>query len=217
MSSAPFTRHLLLVEDDDLLAEQTARALSRHDALVHVAHDREQALQLLAQLTAQNVALHGAILDQNLGSDNGLDLIEPIRQQFPLCRVILLTGYGSIAAAVAATHRGAHNYLTKPAGANDILQALDADPASQALPLPDSPPSLQRLEWEHIQRTLDAHGGNISRAADALGIHRRTLQRRLKKRPSASDYSRDSQRDNPQDTQSTHRPGSTPEKPTPQG
>lgn len=197
MNNASLSRQLLLVEDDDLLAEQTARALSRHGAQVHVAHDREQALQLIAQLTAQDTPLDGAILDQNLGSDNGLDLIEPIRQQFPLCRVILLTGYGSIAAAVAATHRGAHNYLTKPTGANDILQALDADPASQALPLPDSPPSLQRLEWEHIQRTLDAHGGNISRAADALGIHRRTLQRRLKKRPSASDYSRDNQRENP--------------------
>ena len=102
MNNAARSRQLLLVEDGDLLAEQTARALSRHGAQVHVAHDREQALQLIAQLTAQDTPLDGAILDQNLGSDNGLDLIEPIRQQFPLCRVILLTGYGSIAAAVAA-------------------------------------------------------------------------------------------------------------------
>ncbi|MED5388546.1 MAG: SAM-dependent methyltransferase, partial [Pseudomonadota bacterium] len=96
-----------------------------------------------------------------------------------------------ITAAVAATHRGARNYLTKPASATDILQALEADPANPSLPLPATPPSLQRLEWEHIQRTLDAHDGNISRAADALGIHRRTLQRRLKKRPSPSAYERD--------------------------
>lgn len=180
-------RQLLLVEDDEQLAKQTARALEHRGNRVFVAHNSEQTLTQLASLPA----LDGAILDQNLGSDNGLDLIEPILEQFPDCRVILLTGYGSITAAVAATHRGARNYLTKPASPADILLALDADPANPALPLPATPPSLQRLEWEHIQRTLDAHDGNISRAADALGIHRRTLQRRLKKRPTASDYQRD--------------------------
>ena len=133
MSNAISIRHLMLVEDDDLLAEQTARALGRHGIQVHVAHSREQALLVIAELNAQGTPPDGAILDQNLGNDNGLDLIEPIRQQFPRCRVILLTGYGSIAAAVAATHRGAHNYLTKPASANDILQSLNADPASQTL------------------------------------------------------------------------------------
>lgn len=178
---------LLLVEDDSLLAEQTSRALARRDITVHVAHDSASALGLLAGLEQ----LDAAVLDQNLGPDNGLDLIMPIRERFPHCKVLLLTGYGSIAAAVAATHRGAHNYLTKPASASDILDALEADPASLGNSLPATPPSLQRLEWEHIQRTLDAHDGNISRAADALGIHRRTLQRRLKKRPSASEYQRD--------------------------
>ncbi|MCK0155495.1 response regulator [Alcanivorax sp. S6407] len=178
---------LLLVEDDELLAEQTARALGYRGATVQVAHDAASALALLQQMET----LDAAILDQNLGEDNGLDLISPIREQFPPCKVLLLTGYGSIAAAVAATHRGAHNYLTKPASADEILDALNADPASLGSPLPATPPSLQRLEWEHIQRTLDAHDGNISRAADALGIHRRTLQRRLKKRPSASEYQRE--------------------------
>jgi len=180
-------RQLLLVEDDEQLARQTARALEHRGNRVSVAHNAEQALAQLADLTD----LDGAILDQNLGNDNGLDLIEPILKHFPDCRVILLTGYGSISAAVAATHRGARNYLSKPASPADILLALDADPANPTLPLPATPPSLQRLEWEHIQRTLDAHDGNISRAADALGIHRRTLQRRLKKRPTASDYQRD--------------------------
>ena len=180
-------RQLLLVEDDEQLATQTARALENRGNRVHVAHSEAQARELLAGLSQ----LDGAILDQNLGSDNGLDLIEPILKHFPDCRVILLTGYGSITAAVAATHRGARNYLTKPASPADILLTLDADPANPALPLPATPPSLQRLDWEHIQRTLDAHDGNISRAADALGIHRRTLQRRLKKRPTASDYQRD--------------------------
>lgn len=179
--------HLLLVEDDELLAEQTARALGHRVGAVDVAHDAGSALSILDRLKH----LDAAVLDQNLGQDNGLDLIAPIRERFPHCKVLLLTGYGSIAAAVAATHRGAHNYLTKPASASDILDALNADPASLGTTLPATPPSLQRLEWEHIQRTLDAHDGNISRAADALGIHRRTLQRRLKKRPSASEYQRE--------------------------
>ena len=181
------TLHLLLVEDDELLAEQTARALNHRVHTVDVAHDASSALAILDQLKH----LDAAVLDQNLGQDNGLDLIAPIRERFPRCKVLLLTGYGSIAAAVAATHRGAHNYLTKPASASEILDALSADPASLGTTLPATPPSLQRLEWEHIQRTLDAHDGNISRAADALGIHRRTLQRRLKKRPSASEYQRE--------------------------
>lgn len=183
----PNELQLLLVEDDELLADQTARALARRNITVHLAHNANDALATLEKLDS----LDAAVLDQNLGDDNGLDLIAPIRQRFPHCKVLLLTGYGSIAAAVAATHRGAHNYLTKPASASEILEALEANPASLASPLPATPPSLQRMEWEHIQRTLDAHDGNISRAADALGIHRRTLQRRLKKRPSASEYQRE--------------------------
>ena len=179
--------HLLLVEDDELLAEQTRQALNRHGVHVTVTHDAGTTLVQLQQLAR----LDAAVLDQNLGPDNGLDLISPILERFPQCRVLLLTGYGSIAAAVAATHRGAHNYLTKPATPADILDALAADPASLSPALPQTPPSLQRLEWEHIQRTLEARDGNISRAADALGIHRRTLQRRLKKRPSASEYQRE--------------------------
>ena len=174
---------LLLLEDDEALARQT---LEYHGVQVHWAAHLKAADQLLAGLTH----LDAAVLDQNLEPDNGLDLISPLLARFPQCRVIVLTGYGSIAAAVAATRRGAHNYLTKPATADDILLALDNDPADLAT-LPGTPPSLQRLEWEHIQRVLDAHEGNISRAAQALGIHRRTLQRRLKKRPSPSHYERD--------------------------
>lgn len=177
---------LLLLEDDDALARQTERALTRFSVQVYRAADLAGARALLAGLPS----LDAAVLDQNLDNDNGLDLIAPLLEQFPQCRVLVLTGYGSIAAAVAATRRGAHNYLTKPASVEEILRALREDP-SQLDSLPDSPPSLQRLEWEHIQRVLDAHDGNISRAADALGIHRRTLQRRLKKRPSPSHFQRD--------------------------
>lgn len=176
---------LLLLEDDALLADQTRRAFVRHGIEVHHASDLTQAHALIATLAS----LDAAVLDQNLGADNGLDLIQPLLARFPNCRVLILTGYGSIPAAVAATRRGAHNYLTKPAGAGEILDALGRDPDDSA-DLPEAPPSLQRLEWEHIQRILDAHQGNISRAAEALGIHRRTLQRRLKKRPSPSHFQR---------------------------
>ena len=174
---------LLLLEDDALLAEQTHRAFTRHGIAVHHAADLQQAHALLATLAS----LDAAVLDQNLGNDNGLDLIQPLLSRFPDCRVLVLTGYGSIPAAVAATRRGSHNYLTKPANAGEILDALGRDP-DDTDDLPEAPPSLQRLEWEHIQRVLDANDGNISRAAEALGIHRRTLQRRLKKRPSPSHY-----------------------------
>lgn len=177
---------LLLLEDDEALARQTHRALQRRGITVHWSRDLADAQARLATLER----LDAAVLDQNLEPDNGLDLIAPLLARFPHCRVIVLTGYGSIAAAVAATRRGAHNYLTKPANADDILHALSQDSA-QLDALPETPPSLQRLEWEHIQRVLDDHGGNISRAAAALGIHRRTLQRRLKKRPSPSHFQRD--------------------------
>lgn len=177
---------LLLLEDDELLAGQTQRALARHGCQVHRAANLAAAERLLDDLPR----LDAAVLDQNLGTDNGLDLIQPLLARFPDCRIIVLTGYGSIAAAVAATRRGARNYLTKPADANEILAALERDPGDISA-LPEAPPSLQRLEWEHIQRVLDAHQGNISRAAEALGIHRRTLQRRLKKRPSPSHFQHD--------------------------
>ena len=131
--------HLLLVEDDELLAEQTRQALSRHGVHVTVTHDAGTTLVQLQQLAR----LDAAVLDQNLGPDNGLDLISPILERFPQCRVLLLTGYGSIAAAVAATHRGAHNYLTKPATPADILDALGAPAIEQPF---------------HAAEILDPHG-----------------------------------------------------------
>lgn len=180
---------ILIVEDDDALRTQLQRALGRRDWHCHAADSVDACLALLPALAT----LDAAILDLNLGHDNGLTLITPVLARFPACRVLVLTGYGSIPSAVAATRRGAHNYLTKPASLADILAALGDNTPEQTPLLPDAPPSLERLEWEHIQRVLDDHEGNISAAARTLGIHRRTLQRRLKKRPSASDYARDRQ------------------------
>lgn len=181
------SRRLLLLEDDDALRTHLCRRLEQHDFEVHPCATVEQALT-----TLQTGVMACAVLDQNVDDRNGLDLIEPLMAQNSQCRIVILTGYGSIPAAVAATRRGARNYLIKPASLKDILQALEEDADEGALPpLPDAPPSLERLEWEHIQRVLDDHDGNVSAAARTLGIHRRTLQRRLKKRPSASDYDRD--------------------------
>jgi len=177
---------LLLVEDDESLRLHLGDRLTRHGYKVHRCASMAQAAEVLTSARQ----LDAAILDQNLDQDNGLDLIEPLLARFPACRILVLTGYGSIPAAVAATRRGAHNYLTKPASMGDILQAFQEDTTTMP-ELPDAPPSLERLEWEHIQHVLEEHQGNVSAAARTLGIHRRTLQRRLKKRPSASHYHRD--------------------------
>lgn len=177
---------VLLLEDDDLLRRHLAERLIRSEYHVSSAANLAEAHRLLDTLST----LDAAILDQNVGTDNGLDFIEPLLKRFPDCRIVMLTGYGSIPAAVAATRRGAWNYLTKPASLQDILTALSGHNEPSPT-LPDAPPSLERLEWEHIQRVLDEHNGNISMAARVLGIHRRTLQRRLKKRPAARDFERD--------------------------
>lgn len=181
-------RSLLIVEDDEALREQLSRRLSQQGFSVSAAETAEQALAIIEKLGA----LDAALLDQNLNTDNGLDLIAPIAAKFSQCRIVMHTGYGSIPAAVAATKRGAADYLTKPATLEHITNALLGNQDIQQAPiLPSAPASLERLEWEHIQRVLDSHNGNVSAAARTLGIHRRTLQRRLKKRPSASDYERD--------------------------
>ncbi len=183
------TSSLLIVEDDAALREQLQRRLASRGYRIEVAASIAAALALLETLPQ----LDAALLDQNLDQASGLDLIAPILARFPDCRVIMHTGYGSIPAAVAATRRGASDYLTKPATLSQLISALsgNSDHAHTPTPLPDAPPSLERLEWEHIQRTLDQHDGNISAAARTLGIHRRTLQRRLKKRPSAHNFHRD--------------------------
>jgi two-component system response regulator RegA len=172
---------LLLVEDDELLATQTRRALERHGLSVTLAADAEQARQCMASLPT----LDAAVLDQNLGVDNGLDLIAPLLTHFPQCRILVLTGYASIATTVDAIKSGADNYLPKPADADQILRALDADAGDEEsiVQIPDTPMSVNRLEWEHIQKVLHEHEGNISATARALGMHRRTLQRKLAKHP----------------------------------
>lgn len=174
-------RSVIVIDDDVVFSAVLARALSARGFVTHTAADRSGALALVRQH-----APDCAVLDLKLGSENGLALIPELLAVQPNLRVLLLTGYASIATAVEAIKRGAHDYLAKPVDADQVVQALLGDANEEAdahAPLPAHAPPLRRLEWEHIQRVLTECGGNISETARRLGLHRRTLQRKLSKRP----------------------------------
>lgn len=175
-------RRLLLVDDDLVFSSTLARSLGRRGLHVDQAANRENALALASAHSYTDITL-----DLNLGSQSGLLLIHPLRQLQPNASVLVLTGYASIPTTVQAMKLGADNYLAKPADARAILNALDQDAEGleQVLSEDFQPMSVSRLEWEHIQRVLSEHEGNISATARALNMHRRTLQRKLSKRPSA--------------------------------
>jgi len=172
---------LLLVEDDAVFAGAMARALLARGFDVAIAASTAEALAC-----ARERPPRCAVVDLKLGDDSGLALIPALLEEIPDLRVLLLTGYASIATAVEAIKRGAHDYLAKPVDADAVVRALlddgDADVA-EAAELPESPLPLRRLEWEHIQRALRECEGNVSETARRLGMHRRTLQRKLGKRP----------------------------------
>jgi len=170
--------HVLVIDDDETFNAVLARALTRRGYQVRGARDAESAITLAGELPPDAV-----ILDLNLGGSSGLNLIAPLLALAPACRIVVLTGYASIATAVEAIKRGACNYLCKPADADDVLAALLTQHADLESLVPDNPMSVDRLQWEHIQRVLSEHEGNISATARALGMHRRTLQRKLQKRP----------------------------------
>lgn len=172
-------RGVLVVDDDLVFSTVLARALSARGFSVSTAADRASALSLARQNTPDY-----AVLDLKLGAENGLALIPELLAAQPKLRILLLTGYASIATAVEAIKRGAHDYLAKPVDADQVVQALIGDSGDEAdAPLEVHTPPLKRLEWEHIQRVLTECGGNISETARRLGLHRRTLQRKLSKRP----------------------------------
>ena len=178
----PEIQRILLVDDDSVYRTRLARALSGRGHTVAEAWDVESTRETAAQLDPQ-----AAVLDLKLPSCNGIDLLRMLRASHPSMRVLMLTGYGSIANAIEAVRVGAWDYLTKPADAGQILAALTHPPGqSEVGGFEITPPSLGRIEWEHIQRVMADHHGNISQAAEALGIHRRTLQRKLQKYPPSS-------------------------------
>lgn len=202
------SERFLILEDDDRLRATLGRAL----------RGRGHGVQEVAGLASLDAAIAAegegegeeggdtgfdcAVVDLRLADGSGLEAVERLLVRWPAIRIVVLTGYGSIATAVEAMRLGVVDYLTKPADADQILDALAPDPGvgagagagtdpgaaadgtsdERTRPVVESP-SLQRVEWEHIQRVLRDCGGNITRAADQLGLHRRTLQRKLAYRP----------------------------------
>lgn len=175
------TPDILVVDDDASFARVLVRSLQRRGYAARAVAGSAQALAACAEHPPSH-----AVLDLMLGDgEDGLALMHALRGRVPGLRVLLLTGYASIATAVEAIKRGADDYLAKPADAAAVLRALGLDEAGIDTP-PDAakPIPWHRLEWEHLQRVLAEHQGNIAATARALGMHRRTLQRKLAKRPS---------------------------------
>ncbi len=171
-------RTLLLVDDDKPLTQVLSRAFKRRGYRVLVAHNSEEAL-----LHCDRESIDRCVLDLKIDQESGLPLIARLKRRLPGLEIVMLTGYSSINTAVEAIKLGADNYLCKPADADDILQAFEQKTGNAEMEIHASPPSVNRLEWEHIQRVLAENDGNVSATARALGMHRRTLQRKLQKRP----------------------------------
>jgi two-component system response regulator RegA len=169
---------LLLVDDDEVYCEVLADALEKRGFEVAVANNLADALQL-----ARDMEPEYAVVDLRIGTDSGLELVRQLAELDENTRIVMLTGYASVATAVESIKLGAVHYLTKPATADEIVAALQRDAGDATVPPAEQPLSVKRLEWEHLQRVLTDHNGNISAAARALNMHRRTLQRKLAKRP----------------------------------
>ena len=169
---------LLIIEDDINLASTLARRLTKQGFICDVAHNQSDAL-----LRARQIVPDSILLDMKLGDDNGLLLIKPLRNLLENTHIVLLTGFASIATAVEAMRLGANDYLTKPIDMATLLKALNNEASSLATNIDDAVMSPERLEWEHIQQVLHSNNGNISVTARQLNMHRRTLQRKLQKKP----------------------------------
>jgi two-component system response regulator RegA len=169
---------LLLVDDDEAFRRMLARALEMRGFEVRAAPDIGAALEIAA-----GWAPDYAVVDLKMPGESGLTLIRELALAHPAIRIVMLTGYASIQTAVEAIKLGATHYLAKPAGVDEIVAALHRDQGEAELEAEPEPMSVDRLEWEHIQRVLAEHDGNISSTARALKMHRRTLQRKLAKRP----------------------------------
>lgn len=170
-------KHLLLIDDDAIFTGVLARGFERKGFVCDVCHSGEEAIVACRQIQPSHI-----LLDLNMPGASGLVVLPDLLAQAPSARLVVLTGYSSIATAVEATRAGAINYLCKPATIAEILHAFEG-PSAKPSPISENPPSVERLEWEHIQRVLNEHQGNISATARALNMHRRTLQRKLQKRP----------------------------------
>lgn len=177
--SLPIDRTSVLVADDDApFRERLAQAFRERGFEVYVAGDGTDAISV-----AERESPELAVVDLRMPGAGGLEVVRALRTIDPGTKIVVLTGYGSIATAVEAVRLGATHYLTKPADLDDILAAFSRGSDSDAAPAPSATPSLARVEWEHINRVLNDCGDNVTHAARVLGIHRRSLQRKLSKYP----------------------------------
>lgn len=177
-------RSILIVEDDDVFRRRLAKAFADRGFEVREARDADEALEAARQDTPEFV-----VVDLRMPGRSGLDVVRELKALDAATSIVVLTGYGSIATALEAVRLGAQHYLTKPADVEAILAAFErrtaaaAPPADAPIPIPMETPSLARVEWEHINRVLMDCNGNVSQAARVLGLHRRSLQRKLSKFP----------------------------------
>lgn len=169
-------KSLLLIDDDEPFLRRLERAMEKRGFAVEAAGSVAAGTAIA---TARPPAY--AVIDLRLEDGNGLDVVETLREKRPDARIVVLTGYGAIATAVAAVKMGATDYLSKPADANDITSALLAE-EEEMPPPPENPMSADRVRWEHIQRVYELCDRNVSETARRLNMHRRTLQRILAKR-----------------------------------
>lgn len=171
----------LIIDDDEAFCRVLARGLEARGHSAHVAHNGDDGLA-----ACETVSPRCVVLDLRLGEESGLGLIAELKRGSPQADILLLTGYASIPTAVEAVKRGAANYLQKPATVDEIIAGF-SESTKQAASQPEAPendlPSVKRVEWEHIQRVLSDNDGNVSETARQLGMHRRSLQRKLAKRP----------------------------------
>jgi two-component system response regulator RegA len=175
-TASPEEKTLLIVDDDRPFRERLARAMQSRGFEVLIAETVREGVAIVKERPPAY-----AVIDLKLDDGNGLDVVETLHGTRPNARVVVLTGFGNIATAVAAVKFGAIDYLPKPADADDIMGALLAAPGAKPNP-PENPMSADRVRWEHIQRVYELCGHNVSETARRLNMHRRTLQRILAKR-----------------------------------
>jgi two-component system response regulator RegA len=177
MSAPIHSKRILIIDDEEHFVQVLSRSLTRLGYMTTTAITAEQAIKTVKQDNFDWISL-----DLRLGKDSGLDLINQLLSYNPEARIVILTGFASIPTAVEAIKQGAFNYLHKPATVKELLRAFE-DSTEEEVAIEASPMSVERLEWEHIQRILHENEGNVSSTARALGMHRRTLQRKLQKHP----------------------------------
>ncbi|WP_154222501.1 response regulator transcription factor [Marinicella rhabdoformis] len=172
-------KSILVIDDDKTLRYSLSKALKRHGFTVHEAHDLQS-----SQLILKNEPVNHVLLDLKLQKESGLVLAQSILAQWPQLNIVMLTGFASIKTAVEAIKIGVKDYLIKPVSIEEILNSFQSNNQGNSdIEINESTWSPKRLEWEHIQKVLLEHDGNISQTAKALNMHRRTLQRKLQKKP----------------------------------